>query len=82
MTVAQIVNHGERFNGCVSEWEWVSVNITRIGLVGRRREKLVGHSKLHLFVCLLHHYYSYLFFFQFDGSYFMEEDYHLRWKRK
>ena len=65
MTVAQVVNHGERFNdcGCVIEWEWVSVNITRIGLVGRRREKLVGHSELHLFVCLLHHYYSYLFCF-------------------
>ena len=31
--------------GCANKWEWVSVNCNRIGPVGRRREKPVGHSK-------------------------------------
>ena len=41
MTVARIVNRGEMFCdcGCANKWEWVSVNGSRIGLVGRRREK-------------------------------------------
>ena len=48
MTVARVVTRGEMFDdcGCANKWEWVSVNGSRINLVGRRREKPVGHSKL------------------------------------
>ena len=52
MSVAQFVNHGEKFDNCdcANKWEWVSVNCSWICLVGRRREKLLGHSKLRLVV--------------------------------
>ena len=52
MSVVPVVNCGEKFDdcGCANKWEWVSVNGSQIGLVGRGREKPVGHSKLHLFV--------------------------------
>ena len=33
------------------KWVWISVNSSWIGLVGQRREKLVGHSKLFPYVC-------------------------------
>ena len=33
------------------KWVWISVNSSRIGLVGRGHEKLVGHLKLFAYVC-------------------------------
>jgi len=46
MMVAQVVNHGKMFDDCSStnKWEWISVNISLIGLVSWRCEKQVGHS--------------------------------------
>ena len=43
----KVVNRGEMFDDCgfANKWEWVSVNGSRIGLVGRR-EQPVG-----LFFC-------------------------------
>ena len=52
-SVAQVVNHGEKFDSFAfaSKWEWVSVNNSGIGLVGD--VKLVGHFRLRLFVSAL-----------------------------
>ena len=52
MTVARVLTRGEMFDdcGCANKWEWVSVNGSRINLVGR--EKPVGHSKLRSYVRL------------------------------
>ena len=48
MTVARVVNCGEMFDdcSCANKWEWVFINTSRVSQVGRRCEKLVGHSKL------------------------------------
>ena len=53
ISVAWVVNCGEKFDdcSCANKWEWISVNSSQIGLVSRRWEKPVGHSKLHLFGC-------------------------------
>ena len=52
MLVTRVVNHGKKFSccGCANKWEWISVNGNQIGVVSWRCEKLVGHSKLHLYV--------------------------------
>ena len=52
MLIDLVVNCGEKPNncGCANKWEWISVNGSRIGLVGWIHEKLVRHLKLHLLV--------------------------------
>ena len=51
MSVAWVVNCGEKFDNCswANKWEWISVNGSQIGRVGRRREKPLGRLKLCLF---------------------------------
>ena len=51
MMVIRVVNCGEMCDdcGCANEWEWVSVNISWIGLVSRRHEKPVGLCTCGLF---------------------------------
>ena len=63
MSVARIVERGEKFDDCgfANKWEWVSVNGRQIGLVGRKRKKPLGHSKL----CLFERAFFFLFFFFF-----------------
>ena len=75
--------------GCANKWEWVSVNGSWTGLVGRRHEKSVGHSKLRLY---MFNFFSFFFFFltaaqsqtmtlQYDeGGHFTEEEYQVSWK--
>ena len=53
MSVARVVDCGEKFDNCswANKWEWISVNGSWISRVGRRCEKPLGHLKLCLFVC-------------------------------
>ena len=52
MLVAQVVNRGEKVDDCgyANKWKRISVNSSRIGLVGWRGEKPVRRLKLHLLV--------------------------------
>ena len=62
MTVTWVVNCGQMFNNCscASKWELVSVNGSRISLVGRRHEKPVGHLK---FCLVVQFFLSFIFIF-------------------
>ena len=78
MSVARVVNRCEKFDdyGCANKWEWISVNDSRIGLVGRRREKPVGHLTLRLFVPAVKMLRNPK---QYDEGHFTKED-QLSWK--
>ena len=78
MMVAQVVNHGKIFDdgSSTNKWEWISVNDSRIGLVGRRREKPVGHLTLRLFVPAVKMLCNPK---QYDEGHFTKED-QLSWK--
>ena len=78
MSVARVVNRCEKFDdcGCANKWEWISVNDSRIGLVGRRREKPVGHLTLRLFVPAVKMLCNPK---QYDEGHFTKED-QLSWK--
>jgi len=88
MSVARVVERGEKFDDCgfASKWEWVSVNGRQIGLVGRKRKKPLGHSKLCLFVRA---FFVFVFFnkllrnpdtLQYDEDQFTKEEDRLSWE--
>ena len=74
----RVVNRCEKFDdcGCANKWEWISVNDSRIGLVGRRRGKPVGHLTLRLFVPAVKMLRNPK---QYDEGHFTKED-QLSWK--
>ena len=63
--------------GCANKWEWVSVNGSWTGLVGRRHEKSVGHSKLRLY---MFNFFSFFFFF-FNCCTIPNNDTSIWWRR-